>query len=512
MSRQIVNPNASGQFLFPFSTVVTVDISQSGKDLVGSGITIGPNHVLTVAHNAYDEDAKTSIPIGNLRTTTSANENNLIDRIIGSMDFMGRRGPGPNVTNINFLANYNNTESRSDDIALFTTIDAPIVAKDVIGLIAFVDPEAAVGYTIDTAGYPLDNVSRFDFTPEGILTVVPGIPGNSNVPGRDLVRSPAQADTPGEVTSRSLFEQREFSFSSDVNAFSGQSGSGVWHTLDGDEQPRVLAVLTSGRVSSTPLGPETTTQGVLITKDIYDEIIDQIQKDSGIVNADDLPENAIIGSEPGSLLTDSGDDEIFGSYRKERILGKGGDDKLLGDGADDRLEGGAGNDTLTGSSGKVGEIEVDILSGGSGADTLVLGDVNDTFYKNVDSEVALTDSVPAKLSINPKDFALITDLNLAEGDKLQLKRPGNKQTYSVFGVKNEKFLDLISIDLFANEKKPEKLKPELYSRAIVFDSGEGFTKQHVIAILPGNSNDPLIGDGIVDSLDLTLGSEDVVFV
>ncbi|MBE9046213.1 hypothetical protein IQ255_17675 [Pleurocapsales cyanobacterium LEGE 10410] len=39
--------------------------------------------------------------------------------------------------------------------------------------------------------------------------------------------------------------------------------------------------------------------GVLITKDIYDNIINQIEADLGTTNADQLPENAIIGSEPG---------------------------------------------------------------------------------------------------------------------------------------------------------------------------------------------------------------------
>ncbi|MBE9046835.1 tandem-95 repeat protein [Pleurocapsales cyanobacterium LEGE 10410] len=43
-------------------------------------------------------------------------------------------------------------------------------------------------------------------------------------------------------------------------------------------------------------------------------------------------------------ITGGGNDDIRGTYRRERILGQGGDDNLYGGGADDRLEGGEGID------------------------------------------------------------------------------------------------------------------------------------------------------------------------
>ena len=47
--------------------------------------------------------------------------------------------------------------------------------------------------------------------------------------------------------------------------------------------------------------------------------------------ADDLSENAIIGTDPSIIPIDtpfssSGNDDIFGTYLKERILGNGGND------------------------------------------------------------------------------------------------------------------------------------------------------------------------------------------
>ena len=70
------------------------------------------------------------------------------------------RTNGTNVTNVNYLADYNQTSQPRNDIALLTTNDAPIEAQNVIGLIAFVDPitAAAESLTIKTAGYPGDNV------------------------------------------------------------------------------------------------------------------------------------------------------------------------------------------------------------------------------------------------------------------------------------------------------------------------------------------------------------------
>ncbi len=309
-------------FSFPFSTVTTVDIKiNSAITDGGTGITIGPNHVLTAGHNAYDSYIGRLISSSNLRTTISSNEDALTGRKID-------KNTTTNVTNVNFLADYDRTRASRDDISLFTTSDAPLAPSAVIGIIAFVDPSSAQGLAIETAGYPGDNVSS-------------NIPGNTNVPGRDLVRASGSI-----VDTRS---NRRFFYSPDVDTAGGQSGSGVWHTLDGD-LPRVLGVHTEGTGNnpfiSSLLGLRNS--GVLITTDIYNEIVAQMEADSGTTNANVLPENAIIGTDPISNSAISiqigGEDFIRGSYRRERIIGKGGNDKLFGRGANDRLEGGSGVD------------------------------------------------------------------------------------------------------------------------------------------------------------------------
>ncbi|MGB6169582.1 MAG: Calx-beta domain-containing protein, partial [Geitlerinemataceae cyanobacterium] len=265
-----------------------------------------------------------------LRSTISAQEDALRSRDIG-VNFIDP--PDNVIIPVNFLADFQATGASENDIALFTTRDAQLPASDVIGLIAFVNPLSARGLTIDTAGYPGDNVES-------------NIPGNSGEDSRDFVRSPGAAESPGIIEDAGL--NRKFFYSPNVDTAGGQSGSGVWHTLAGDNIPRVLGVHTQGAGGDYRFGPDflKRNSGVLITTDIYNNIVAQMAADSGTANANLLPENAIIGSDPIFIPSVGvfGDDFIRGSYRKERILGQGGDDQIFGGGANDRLEGGRGFD------------------------------------------------------------------------------------------------------------------------------------------------------------------------
>ena len=177
------------------------------------------------------------------------------------------------------------------------------------------------------AGYASDNVSA-------------DIKGNSGKKDRDLVLAPG--DGTGKIVN--AFGNRIF-YSRNIDGATGMSGGLIWHKLEGDKE-RVLGVHAYG---NKMLG----NQGVLITTDIYDKIMTQIEEDSGTGNANELPENAIIGSDtrptyshiPGfSFKGNNGNDYIHGSYRKERIMGRSGNDRIFGGGADDRLEGGDGVD------------------------------------------------------------------------------------------------------------------------------------------------------------------------
>ena len=315
---------------FPYSAITILDTKYKGAYSIGTGITVAPNHILTAAHNTYEKGVYTEFD--GTRATISSEVN-------GPNDLEGFFNPSKgetNVTNINYLADFDNTEAPEDDIALLTTSHTPIAAKDAIGIIAFANPETAKGFTIQMAGYASDNVEA-------------DIEGNSGKAGRDLVLSPK--DGLGKVVGTS---GKRFYYSPEVDAATGMSGAGVWHTLEGDDE-RVLGVHAYGLKSIPPsaagfLGFRNS--GALITTGIYDKIMTQIEADSGTGNADELPENAIIGSDNysfsekagTSFKTDGGNDYIHGSYRKERILGRSGNDRLFGGGGDDRLEGGEGVD------------------------------------------------------------------------------------------------------------------------------------------------------------------------
>ena len=326
--RIVIDPNSLNPiFKFPLPAVTAIDIKNSSsfppnkRNAIGSGIVISPDHVLTAAHNSFTKiSANSGLEAIGLRATTSEVQKSLNSRTIGNTG-----DPLANVINADYLADFDQPGSKAkDDIALFETSKFLLSESQVVGLIAFVEPQMAEGLSINTGGYPGDNLS---------------IPGNNNSlgVGRDLALAPGLGS--GGVASVS--DQRRFFYTLDVDTFGGQSGSGVWHTIAGDE-PRVLGVHTQGIIPGITSG----NNGVLITTDIYNKIINQIKEDSGTANANLLRENAIIGSDPGffSPITGSGNDVIIGTYRKERILGNKGNDKLFGEGADDRLEGGEGTD------------------------------------------------------------------------------------------------------------------------------------------------------------------------
>ncbi len=288
---------------FPLNAVVGVDATYPGSPLPvpSSGITIAPNHVLTAGHSVFQ-----GITSSSTATTVSAN--------------LTTRTAAPNVTNRYFPKSYDVNTNSNNDIALLNTSDAPILAANTIGLLAFEDASVATGLTINTAGYPGG----------------PNSPSGAGFTGTTLVLSPGTGT--GTVASANNSTGRFF-YSNNVDTEPGQSGSGVWHTLAGDSSPRVLGVHTTGVGSGF-----TSNGGVLLTKSVYDTIVNQIAADSGTTNANDLPENAILGSDSNLFSTGTGNDAIIGSYRKERILGRSGDDRLFGGGADDRLEGGDGVD------------------------------------------------------------------------------------------------------------------------------------------------------------------------
>ncbi|MEL6989015.1 MAG: hypothetical protein AAGK97_14480, partial [Bacteroidota bacterium] len=340
-----------------------------------------PNYVLTAAHNLYVKGDLGRFQ-NQIRVTSSNQQKNLNDRQLNPI-FMD---PNVNVDETTGLflpfdakfrdAPANSTEESKFDIGLIELNNTGLISDaPPVGLTAFVVPRTVrqEQIPIQTAGYPVDNVANTfpDDTQDN-----DGIPdrkgnirttaelnnqglGDFSVRARDLVLAPGILDEDGNETTGTVFATpsgRRIEYSNNIDTVGGQSGSPVWHTLEGDE-PRVLGVHSRGPKVGRNVG-------TLIDIEAYKLIIDKIE---GNGDPNLLPENLIYGSDPlpppGSP-PNSGNDRIVGTYRKERILGLAGNDTIEGAGADDRLEGNEGNDNLDGGAGD------DLLTGGAGNDII----------------------------------------------------------------------------------------------------------------------------------------------
>ncbi|ELS02067.1 hypothetical protein Xen7305DRAFT_00017780, partial [Xenococcus sp. PCC 7305] len=88
-------------------------------------------------------------------------------------------------------------------------------------------------------------------------------------------------------------------------------------------------------------------------------------------------------------------------------------DTIIGDSHSNILEGNGGNDILSGSSQNYYAAEIDIVTGGDGADKFVLGDYTEAFYQG-------------------DGFARITDFDSSEGDRLVAFGTAEDYTISQF--------------------------------------------------------------------------------
>jgi Ca2+-binding RTX toxin-like protein len=104
-----------------------------------------------------------------------------------------------------------------------------------------------------------------------------------------------------------------------------------------------------------------------------------------------------------------GNDFISGGLGDDKINGDEGDDlNLFGDAGNDTINGGKGNDRLIGAAGTFDiSIEKDVLTGGKGADVFGLGQQGLYYYFDFGKE-------------GKDSYAVITDYNLSEGDKIEV--------------------------------------------------------------------------------------------
>jgi Ca2+-binding RTX toxin-like protein len=114
----------------------------------------------------------------------------------------------------------------------------------------------------------------------------------------------------------------------------------------------------------------------------------------------------IDGGAGDDILTGGlGNDRIDGGAENDTIDADDGNDTLIGNLGNDKLRGGAGDDILRGTNGG-SSLEIDALTAGLGADIFVLADEQSGFYRTGQN----------------KDYAIITDFNPDEGDRLQLNK------------------------------------------------------------------------------------------
>jgi Ca2+-binding RTX toxin-like protein len=128
------------------------------------------------------------------------------------------------------------------------------------------------------------------------------------------------------------------------------------------------------------------------------------------------------GSGNDTLKGWSGNDQLFGENGNDLILGEDGNDELLGDSGSDTLLGGNGNDWLLGTNGfspVYNSNEYDVLNGGSGMDTFVLGtSLNGNYYQGAGHAIiqdynSLYDYIQVKGSAS--SFRLDKSQNLVGG-------------------------------------------------------------------------------------------------
>jgi Ca2+-binding RTX toxin-like protein len=130
------------------------------------------------------------------------------------------------------------------------------------------------------------------------------------------------------------------------------------------------------------------------------------------------------------LYGGTGDDFLYGGTGNDRLHGQEGNDYLSGGrNGDDYLSGGSGNDTLYGRTGNdelLGHTGNDLLGGGDGNDFLdgYSWDGNGTEYDTLEggghADLFVLGRASTGISYQGAGYALITDFDWREGDKIQV--------------------------------------------------------------------------------------------
>jgi RTX calcium-binding nonapeptide repeat (4 copies) len=177
-------------------------------------------------------------------------------------------------------------------------------------------------------------------------------------------------------------------------------------TPNPSSNPSAVVGTTSGS-TPTPLTTPTT-PGAIVATPV--DLLSTPNPKPISASTRNLPNNNIRGTNKNDRLTGaSGNDKIYGLGGNDVLRGSGGNDLLLGGSGNDRLFGGTGNDTLNGY-GK--GVEYDILNGGDGADTFVLGSGQNVYYTEQGENTSKVG--------RQNGYATIVDFDPCQGDVIKL--------------------------------------------------------------------------------------------
>ncbi|MFN4849029.1 MAG: hypothetical protein ACK5H5_03255, partial [Microcystis sp.] len=206
----------------------------------------------------------------------------------------------------------------------------------------------------------------------------------------------------------------------------------------------------------------------------------------GVYNTDGNTVKARYGSTLIASYSNIERFNITGTQFSDTLQGANLDDILIGGAGNDTLTGGAGNDSITGvnsQSTTPGKGEIDNITGGTGRDTFILGDVNWIGYDDGNTTSAGNNDYATIADFNPTDDIIqirgsSSDYLLTvsgSNTNLYINKPGTEPDELIAVINNQTALSLTAsyfsyvsplstIEAFGNTKLVQDTTNKLYTQ------------------------------------------------